>query len=251
MEDRYQREKQFHDQAYDEGSRHVTDKYYKIADSRVKLYEDLLSAHCSDRRVLEYGCGQGGHAYFLAEKSASVTAIDLSETAIAQARETAERKNLDNADFRLMNAEDLDFEDSTFDMVCGTAILHHLDLHRAFSEIVRVLRPDGVAIFMEPLGHNPLINLYRKLTPSLRTEDEHPLRIEDFELSRTFFEKFDLYYFHLFSLIAVPFRNTRFFPQLLKALEGVDRLLFRYLPFMRRYAWYCVMVFEQPKKERT
>lgn len=128
MENRYQREKQFHDQAYDEDGRHVTDKYYEIAGSRVKLYEDLLSAHCSDRRVLEYGCGQGGHAYFLAEKSASVTAIDLSETAIAQARETAERKNLDNADFCLMNAEDLDFEDSTFDVVCGTAILHHLDL---------------------------------------------------------------------------------------------------------------------------
>jgi hypothetical protein len=48
------------------------------------------------------------------------------------------------------------------------------DLSLACSEIARVLRPGGPAIFVEPLGHNPLINAYRKRTPALRTVDEHP-----------------------------------------------------------------------------
>lgn len=36
-------------------------------------------------------------------------------------------------------------------------------------------------MFFEPLGHNLLINLYRRLTPELRTEDEHPLVACDLE----------------------------------------------------------------------
>jgi len=51
-----------------------------------------------------------------------------------------------------MNAEELKFADDYFDIVCGGAILHHLDLNKALSEIARVLKPDGKAIFVEPLG---------------------------------------------------------------------------------------------------
>jgi SAM-dependent methyltransferase len=174
------------------------------------FYENYVISRCAGRRVLEYGCGQGSHAFLLAGKGAQVTAIDLSETAIEQARETARLKDLE-IDFRVMNAEVLDFEDDTFDIICGTAIIHHLDLRKAFCEVARTLRPTGFAIFMEPLGHNPLINLYRKLSSQLRTEDEHPLRIEDFELAHTFFREVDVHYFHLLSLLAVPFRETRFF----------------------------------------
>jgi SAM-dependent methyltransferase len=251
MEERYLREKQFHDLAYDDHRRDdVVEKYYKIVGSRVRFYEELLISRCPGRRVLEYGCGQGGHAYLLAEKGASVTAIDLSETAIEQAKELAKTKGLEsNADFRIMNAEALDFEDDTFDVVCGTAIIHHLDLNKAFSEIARVLKPDGLVVFMEPMGHNPLINLYRRLTPRLRTEDEHPLLIEDFELARSFFGEVEARYFHLLSLLAVPFGGTRAFPSVLRALDAADRFLFRYLPSARKHAWYAVMILGRPRYE--
>jgi SAM-dependent methyltransferase len=248
MEERHLREKRFHDRIYGEQSRDdVVRKYYRIMDGRIRFYEELLISRCPGRRVLEYGCGQGGHAYLLAEEGAFVTAIDLSETAIEQAEKTARARGLsENTDFRVMNAEALDFADDTFDVVCGTAIIHHLDLHRAYSEISRVLKPDGLAVFMEPLGHNPLINLYRKLTPRLRTEDEHPLRLEDFELARSFFEEVEVSYFHLLSLLAVPFGNTRPFPRLLGTLDAADRLLFRHLPSARKHAWYSVMILGRP-----
>jgi len=41
----------------------------------------------------------------------------------------------------------------------------------------------GSAIFIDPLGHNPAINMFRRSTPDLRTEDEHPLLLEDFRLA--------------------------------------------------------------------
>ena len=247
MEERHLRDKQFHECLYSEGGREAASKYYRIVGDRNTLYDQLLTSHCSDRRILELGCGQGEYTYFLAEKGDFVTAIDLSEIAIEQAQESARLKNLDNTNFQVMNAEQLDFDDDAFDVVCGGAIVHHLDLCKAFSEITRVLQPHGVAIFMEPLGHNPLINLYRKLTPSMRLEEEHPLRMEDLDFLRSFFKRADLHYFHLLSLMAVLFDGTRFFTRLLRILNAADRFLFRNLPFMRRYAWYCVMVFDQPK----
>jgi SAM-dependent methyltransferase len=45
-------------------------------------------------------------------------------------------------------AEELPFEDESFDLVFGHAVLHHIpDLERAFAEFLRVLRPGGVIAF--------------------------------------------------------------------------------------------------------
>ena len=61
-----------------------------------------------------------------------------------------------------------------FDIVYGTGILHHLEINKCLNEIHRILKPDGNLLFVEPLGTNPLINLYRKFTPNSRSKDEHP-----------------------------------------------------------------------------
>src|SRR3546814_9362268 len=79
-----------------------------------------------------------------------------------------------------MNAEAMTFPDDSFDLVFGSGIIHHLDIDRAFGEIARVLRPGGRAVFIEPLGLNPAIELYRRFTPSARTPAEHPLLRRDF-----------------------------------------------------------------------
>jgi SAM-dependent methyltransferase len=53
------------------------------------------------------------------------------------------------------DAESLPFEDESFDVVMGHAVLHHIpDLDRAFSEFFRVLKPGGVIVFCgEPSRH--------------------------------------------------------------------------------------------------
>ena len=65
-------------------------------------------------------------------------------------------------------------------------MLHHLDLSKCMLELNRLLRINGSIVFMEPLGTNPLINLYRKLTPNSRTADEHPLTPKDFYFIKTY-----------------------------------------------------------------
>jgi len=110
------------------------------------------------------------------------------------------------------------------------------------------LRADGVAIFMEPLGHNPLINLYRRLTPRLRTPDEHPLTMHDLQFAREVFSELEIRSYHLLALAAVPFRRwPSIFDPLLAALERIDGWLFRFLPFSRRYAWYAVAILYKGK----
>ena len=76
--------------------------------------------------------------------------------------------------FRVDNCEKTGFQDNEFDLIYGTGVLHHLELEKCLNEIRRILKKDGEIIFIEPMGTNPFINLYRLLTPKSRSEDEHP-----------------------------------------------------------------------------
>jgi ubiquinone/menaquinone biosynthesis C-methylase UbiE len=243
-----QKEKDYHNKAFSEGTRKKLDKYYLSAKRSSAFYQHCLSSHCKGKSVLEYGCGPGSQAFLLAKHAAKVIGIDISEVAIEQATKQAKNEELTNLSFFVVDAESLDFANGSFDLICGSAILHHLNLNKAFAEIVRTLRPDGIAVFFEALGHNPMINLYRKLTPRLRTEDEHPLLMRDLKTAGLYFGKVETHYFHLFSIAAVPFHRLAVFRILLNILDGFDRLVFKLLPFTKKYAWITVMVLSQPKK---
>jgi SAM-dependent methyltransferase len=250
MEAKQQREQEFHDRIFADNTREAATKYYSILRNSRLFFEGFLESRLNGH-VLEYGCGPGSYALRLARKGASVTGIDISNTAIALATQEARSSGLKNAEFRLMDAEQLQFPDATFDLVCGVAILHHLDLEKAFRELARTMKPGGAAAFMEPLGHNPVINLYRKLTPKLRTVDEHPLTMSDIRVAHKYFNRVDARFFTLSSLLAVPLRNTRVFHAALAGLEGADSLMFKSVPAMRRYAWQVILTLSEPKPVAT
>ena len=132
MESRLEREKNFHDQAYSENLRAAVGNYYVATRSCWDYYRDMLKTHGYGRRVLEYGCGAGSYAFILAQHGAAVTGIDISTIAIQQARAAAAQAGLP-IEFHEMNAEQLEFADGSFDLICGTGILHHLDLAKAKS----------------------------------------------------------------------------------------------------------------------
>lgn len=253
VEDRKQREKEFHNKVFHEETRKRTcvERFYDSANSSKGFYKNYLQANCRNKRVLEYGCGPDGYSTFMARHGGIVTGIDISEIAIEQSRKLAHQERATGVDFRVMDAECLTFEDSTFDLICGTAILHHLDFRRALSEVSRTLKPDGSAAFIECLGHNPLINFYRKLTPHLRTEDEHPLLMSDLKIARDYFGKVETHFFHFASLMAIPFQKVRGAQYLSRALDSVDRFAFRFLPFMRKYSWAVVIVLTRPEKANS
>lgn len=241
---RYESERVFHNRQTDRWE--VVEKFYRVTATSQTFYEGIISDGCEGKQILEYGCGEGSSAFGLARRGASVVGIDISDGRIERARAAAEAAGLDDVSFRVMNAEALDVPDASFDVICGTGIIHHLDLARAYGEIARTLRPSGKAVFLEPLGHNPLINAYRRLTPRLRTADEHPLRVADLELARRYFGRVESHFFHLTSLAAVPLRKTRLFEPALRLLEAVDQGMFTAVPFLARYAWTTVVVLADP-----
>lgn len=246
--ERLAREATFHDHGVGASrARASTEKFYAVTRSSLKRYRELVLADVSGQRVLEYGCGAGSAAFDIARAGGKVVGIDISPVRIELAQQQAKEQGVaDRAEFRVMNAEELAFPAGSFDRVVGSGILHHLDLAHGYAEVARVLSPEGYGAFVEPLGHNPLINWYRRRTPQMRTPDEHPLRIEDLQLARQYFGAVETDFFHLFSLGAVPFRSTPLFGPLLAMAEAMDRAAMRFLPPVRRWAWMSVMSLRLP-----
>lgn len=241
-----EREREFHNAAFSDNRRsQIAPAYSIIHDSRV-FYEGFIKEHAVGASLLEFGCGATAMASTFGSTAKDIVGIDISDVAVAEATARAEAAGLP-ATYRVMDAESLDFPDRSFDLICSTAILHHLDLRKAYAEIARTLRPGGHAIFMEPLGYNPFINLYRRLTPHMRTPDEHPLMLDDIALADAYFHRVEARYYVLTSLLAMAFRRRRSFKRILYFLEDVDQRLFRAIPFLRRYAWQVVLVLSQPR----
>ena len=250
MDDRLESERNFHNGAFASDLRNDAAKYYEVTRKSRELYIRSVENLGARKRVLEYGCGPGSYAFHLGAHHAKVTGIDISDVAIQQAREQAAALQLDaQVTFEVMNAEALSFADNSFDLICGTGILHHLNLQKAFEEIQRTLSPNGHAVFIEPLAHNPLISLYRWATPKLRTEDEHPLTMSDLQRARRYFATVETRFFHLSSLGAVPLRKYPFFERVVHALDRMDETLFRLSPPMKRFAWRVLLTLSRPFKD--
>jgi len=247
MDGRIEREQEFHDHRYAGGARERASKFYVAARPARSHYRALVKQHARAGDVLEYGCGRGGAAWYLGDVARSITGIDISEVAISLATERIpESSGGATIRFEQMDAEALAFPDDSFDLVCGSGILHHLDLNAVPAEVGRVLRPGGHAVFMEPLGHNPLINLYRRLSPSMRTVDEHPLKMPDLAAFDDGFGAARVRFFALATLGVVPLRKQVRFDLWLQRAARADDWLFARFPWLRRHAWIVVIEVANP-----
>lgn len=251
MDDRLERERSFHDARFaDHGEGRAAGRFYAINAASDRYFRDAIDAIASGSRLLDYGCGDGAYcALHAAERGHRVTAIDISPVAIDHAREKAERLEVaDRINFKVMNAEHLELPDDGFDAVIGLGVIHHLDIASSMREITRVLTGAGHAVFVEPLGHNPFINLFRRRTPDQRTADEHPLLVSDFELIGNYFDELDATYFHLLGLLAIPLHRRSFLERSVSALDAADRALFRRVKAARRHAWIVGIRLSSPVK---
>ncbi len=245
---RIEKERAFHNKEFADRGREKVDSVYVVSRQSKKRFEEIITDGAENSKVLEYGCGPHSYAFFLANLGATVSGIDISDEAIEQMRERSKHRPFpERVSFQTMNAEELEFPDDEFDLVTGRAILHHLDLRKSFEEIARTMKPTGKAVFVEPLGHNPVINFFRNRTPELRTEDEHPLLEADLEMAKEYFGKVEVHYYHLAGLAATPFVGTKLFEATLKTLDAIDQVLFKTFPFTRKHAWAVVLVFSEPK----
>lgn len=197
--------------------------------------------------VLDYGCGEGRVAFeALSDGAATVTGLDISEERISRAQEIAtERGVSDRATFIAGDATNTDFQDGSFDLILGGAILHHMDLRKAFCEIRRVLKPGGRAVFVEPLIHNPILRLGRLLTPSARTPDETPLSVADWELCASIFPAFEHHEREFISIPLIPLNlllPARLKKRLARRVARWDDVLLARFPRLRRHARITILV---------
>ena len=116
-------------------------------------------------RALEIGAGTGYFSLNLVRAGivGQATCTDISPGMLDALRANADRLGID-VDAVACDAERLPFEDGSFDLVFGHAVLHHLpNLDQAFSEFRRVLKPGGVIAFAgEPSRYGDQIASYPK-----------------------------------------------------------------------------------------
>lgn len=98
-----------------------------------------------DKRVLEIGVGNGSHAQLLATYARDFTGIDLTDYGVKSTTERMKAFGLDKAKILQMNAEDLKFEDNSFDFIWSWGVIHHsANPRQILKEINRVLKPGGM-----------------------------------------------------------------------------------------------------------
>jgi SAM-dependent methyltransferase len=221
-------------------------RFYGLAAGGARFKSAILE-NCAGMDILEYGCGPAHYSFPLAENGARVTGIDISRSAIARAREQAAARPELDLHFDVDDAENMSFADASFDRVCGSGILHHLNIAAAARQIRRVLRPNGDAIFYEPVAYNPAGALFRLVTPHLHTPDEHPLVRADLDTLRSEFDRVEIEFFSLVAPAAIPALIFEPGKYVFKAAEAIDRALLR-VPGVRWLGGFAVLFLSRPKQ---
>lgn len=160
------------------------------------------------------------------------------------------------------SVDTLPFKEKTFDKVFANNVLHHTPApEKACLEIKRVLKKGGTGIFIEPLAHNPLINVYRKIAKKVRTEGEHPFTIKQIKSIMDSFEVSIHKEFQLLTLLIFVWfflgervnpneerywkkiiRDSRKYEWIYPYLSDMDEFLLKRLPWLRKYCWNTVVV---------
>jgi 2-polyprenyl-3-methyl-5-hydroxy-6-metoxy-1,4-benzoquinol methylase len=240
-------EARFADQAY---SRHAHNLllnqifFNKYADPHYdwdwRQYGAKLLGSVKGCRVLDYGCGQGEEATYLAKMGAHVTAIDISPVGIELTRERARLNGVgDRVNAQLMRCDPTEFPHESFDIVHGFGILHHVGLQIGLMEIKRLLKPGGRGLFFEHMGNSKLIERLRPKEKDY-TKGERPVTWKEVQEIRPEFSKLLARPFHIASRLRkrVQVLNR-------PAVKRVDHAVLSALPFMRHFSSGLVIYLEK------
>ena len=234
------REKEFHNKLQSSSKSRFENIFYKAIENAWDDFYNYLSLNIKNFEVLDYGCGVGPVIEKLVKFGPKkITGIDISDVSISKAKEKFQHSKL-NIEFIVDNCEKTKFCDNKFDIIYGLGILHHLKTYNCISEISRILKPNGTFLFIEPLGTNPIINLYRALTPKSRSQDEHPLISKDFKIIKEKFNNVELKYYGFLTLIFFPFYKSRK-SKIFKILADLDQFLFK-MKILRNFAWSVLII---------
>ncbi len=118
-------------------------------------------------KILDYGSGRGEFSIFLAKQGAEVVGIDIGEDLVNLATQIAAQNGV-SCSFVCGSIDNLPFDNESFDIVVGCAILHHLPeqgVQSAVREAYRVLKPYGSAFFTEPIENSVIFDFLQNTIP--------------------------------------------------------------------------------------
>lgn len=227
-------EAQFHDARVGEGDarRHLRYAYASVRDvyGFTNVPPDRLSSN-----VLEIGCFRGARAQALTAFSGRYTGIDISSASVDWCRRLGLASNFV---FEVENANELArIKPQSVGYAFGDGVLHHLELERFVPALDRVLAPDGYARFIEPAQGNIALRAFRRLTPRLRTPDEHPFDDESLSLLRRSFDVRISYHGLLRPWIPMLAFNSR---AVSRWTRRIDEALLD-VPMLQRQAWLLLI----------
>lgn len=166
-----------------------------IFNERKKIVLSLIDQQSG--RLLDIGCGPKVITEELLEKDFLVYNIDVSPAMIERATGAlGDHKQKDKACFKVCDIEQLDFEDSYFDVVLCIGVIEYLrDYHKAIAIISKILKKDGIAIISMPnkrsifnLIDDLLIGMALRIMPNLFNKHKsirrHKIEMKRFVPSR-------------------------------------------------------------------
>lgn len=220
-------------------------KYYSVVKRSQDYVKNWIKTNSNGKVFLDYACGNGSNSRLAAKSGASLSlGLDISDLSIRNCRQFAKSENINNIRYFQADAENTKLPDNCVDIMICSGMLHHLDLSYAFPEIRRILKPGGKVLCVEALDYNPLIKLYRTLTPSMRTnwEKKHILSLKDIRFAKYFFDVTHIKYWHVIGYVAGKY------PFLYKLLDLFDTI-YEKIYLLNRLSWIFTFVLNKREND--
>jgi SAM-dependent methyltransferase len=196
------------------------------------MFSVIAAGMGDEGRVLDVGCGPGYYTNIVKQLGARyVLGYDISEHYVYKAqRDDGVPGELD---FRVHSAHQP--VEGDFDVVCGFAVLHHLDFRAFLLEAYnRNLKPGGRMVFWEPMSH-PVTLAFHKFVRSAHSDDEWPLTPKDVRWMHDTFAHVGIRPVNLASMFTNA-ASSLLFPEADNPLSRVGDRIDRVLECRRRLA---------------
>lgn len=219
-------------------------------------YAMALLGDLEGKSLLDYGAGDGWRTICFAKANANVWAIDISQKGVDLIRKKVHANGVsDLVTAEVRNCYATEFSSDKFDRIYGGGILHHLDIDASAQEIRRILHPQGVAVFCEPIRDTKVMDVIkaivltvtRKKSSEDTTEDESPLTTERIDRLHSYFGVVNYRYFNVLSSASLLIDSER----LKRFLLRVDEVLMKIAPGFKKLGRAVVLELREPLRTST